>query len=285
MLKGLTRAGIGTVGTLEHFVKLAAENGFDAIDASGGELLKLVEDYGADGAREWLRETGRERIAIGAIGLSTEWRADEAKFREDLTKLAVEARAASALGCTACCTYIMPSTDSPAAHYAVTVIRRLRACAQILGAYGIRLALEFIGSHHLRTVRKNPFLWKLSETLELIDAIGEPNVGLLLDSYHWYTNELGVEDIERLRAGQIVHAHINDAPSVPIPEALDNGRLYPGEGVIDLKGFLLALHRIGYKGVIAQEVLSKTPREGTAEELVRYSREAFDRVFKAAGLE
>lgn len=285
MLKGLTRAGIGSVGTLENYVRLAAENGFDAVDAGASELQELIAARGADGARAWLQDIGQSRVAIGSIGLSVEWRADEAKFREGLTKLAAEAQAAEALGCKACCTYIMPSTDSPAAHYAVLVTRRLRICAQILGAYGIRLALEFIGSHHLRTIRRNPFLRTIQETLDLIDAIGEPNVGLLFDSYHWYTNELGLEDIKRLRAEQIVHAHINDAPDVPVAEALDNARLYPSEGVIDLKGFLQALRHIGYKGVIAQEILAKNPREGTAEQLVRYSKEAFDRVYKAAGLE
>jgi sugar phosphate isomerase/epimerase len=284
MLKGLTRAGIGTVGTLENFVRLAAENGFDAVDVGGGELQELIAAHGVDGARAWLQDKGQGRVAIGSIGLNVEWRTDEAKFREGLTKLAAEAQAAEALGCTACCTYIMPSTDSPAAHYAVVVARRLRTCAQVLGAYGIRLALEFIGSQHLRTIRKNPFLWTIQETLDLIDAIGEPNVGLLFDSYHWHTNELGVEDIKRLRVEQIVHAHINDAPDVPVSEALDNARLYPGDGVIDLKGFLQGLHHIGYKGVIAQEILSRNPREGSAEELVRYSKEAFDRVYKAAGL-
>lgn len=285
MLKGLTRAGIGSVGTLEPYIQLAAEYGYDSIDVGGSELKELVAvQGGAEEARRWLQDKGRGRVAIGAFGLSAEWRGSEEQFRDSLVHLAAEARAAAALGCTACCTYIMPSTDSPAAPYALLVARRLRTCAQILGAYGIRLGLEFIGSHHLRTVRRHPFLWTIDQTLDLTDAIGEPNVGLLFDSYHWYTNELDVSDIKRLNARQIVHAHINDAPDVPVADALDNARLYPGEGVIDLKGFLLALDHIGYTGVIAQEVLSKNPREGTAEELVRYSKEAVDRVYEAAGL-
>ena len=56
--------------------------------------------------------------------------------------------------------------------------RRLRTCAQILGAYGIRLGLEFVGPHHLRTAWKHPFIWTLDETLDWIDAIGEPQCRL-----------------------------------------------------------------------------------------------------------
>ena len=39
---------------------------------------------------------------------------------------------------------------------------------------------------------------------------------------------LTVADIEKLRADQIVHVHINDAPDVPVEEVLDNGTIVPG---------------------------------------------------------
>ena len=109
-------------------------------------------------------------------------------FPRGLPKLAQAAEAAAALGCTSCCTYVLPSTDLGAAHFMALATRRLRTCAQILGAYGIRLGLEFVGPHHLRTRWKHPFIWTIDETLDWIDAIGERNVGLLFDSYHWYTN-------------------------------------------------------------------------------------------------
>ncbi|WP_052487052.1 sugar phosphate isomerase/epimerase family protein [Gordoniibacillus kamchatkensis] len=269
---------------MADFIRLAAEYGFDAVDAGGGELKELVSAHGEQGARAWLQETGQGKVRIGSIGLSVEWRGDEAKFRQGLAGLAAEAQAAAALGCTASCTYILPSTDLPAAHFAVLATRRLRTCAQVLGAYGIRLGLEFVGPHHLRTRWANPFLWTPQETLDWIDAIGEPNVGLLYDAYHWYTNELTADDIRKLRPEQIVHVHINDAPDVPVAEALDNGRLYPSEGVIDLAGFLRALHDIGYQGVVAQEILTQAPPQESPEALAQRSQAAFERVYAAAGL-
>ncbi|UUZ89861.1 sugar phosphate isomerase/epimerase [Paenibacillus sp. P25] len=137
--------------------------------------------------------------------------------------------------------------------------RRLRTCAEILEAYGIRLGLEFVGPHHLRTRWANPFIWDIPSTLDWIDAIGKKNVGLLFDAYHWYTTEAGYEDILKLGASQIVHVHINDAPDVPVAEVLDNDRLYPGEGVIPLADFLRGLRQIGYSGVVAQEILTPQP--------------------------
>jgi sugar phosphate isomerase/epimerase len=280
MLKGLTRAGLGEIGSDEQFIDLASEYGFQTIDVDARGLVKHFG--GAEQAKERLQQKG---LIIGSIGLPVEWRSTNEAFLSGLASLIEEAEAAASLGCKRCCTYVLPSVDMNAAHFMVLATKRLRLCAQILGAYGIRLGLEFVGPHHLRTQWKNPFVWTMQETLDWIEAIGEPNVGLLLDAYHWYTNELTVADIERLRVDQIVHVHINDAPDLPVAEVLDNGRLYPGEGVIDLAGFLRALHTIGYAGPVAQEILTASPPADSPEVLTARSQQGFAKVYKAAGLE
>ncbi|OPA81225.1 xylose isomerase [Paenibacillus selenitireducens] len=277
MLKGLTRAGLGEVGTDERFIQQAAAYGFDAVDI---DAFSFIERHGLEEAKAIL---AKNNVVIGSIGLSVEWRGTEEVFQNGLQKLAQEAAAAAALGCTSCCTYILPSTDYKAAHFMALATRRLRRCAQILGAYGVRLGLEFVGPHHLRTAWANPFIWTLQETLDWIDAIGEPNVGLLFDAYHWYTNGLSVADIEALDAHKIVHVHINDAPDVPVEEAMDGERLFPGEGVIDLAGFLRGLQRIGYQGVVSQEILAPAST-ASSEQLLQRSKAGFDAVFAAADL-
>lgn len=278
MLRGLTRAGMGAIGSDELFIELAAKEGFQAVDI---DAKGLNERLGTAGAIEKLAHHG---IVIGSIGLPVEWRSGEEEFRAGLNALTEAAAAARTLGCKSFCTFILPSTDWKPAHFMAIATRRLRICAQILGAYGIRLGLEFVGPHHLRTAWKYPFIWTMEETLDWIDAIGEPNVGLLLDAYHWHTNSLMAADIERLQAHQIVHVHINDAPNLPIEAVLDNDRLYPGEGVIDLEGFLRGLQHIGYDGVVAQEILTPSIPEDTPQQLIRRSKAGFDRVFAAAGL-
>jgi sugar phosphate isomerase/epimerase len=283
MIKGLTRAGLGPdIGDLETFIQLASQYGFGAVDTSGEEIEKLISKYGVNGANAFCQE---KEVLIGAIGLSPQWRNDEEEFRSGLTRLAQDAEAAASLGCTACCTYVLPSTDQNAAHFMALSTRRLRTCAQVLGAYGIRLGLEFVGPHHLRTRWKHPFIWDLYSTLDWIETIGGNNVGLLFDAYHWYTNEHTTDDILRLKSEQIVHVHINDAPNVAISEVLDNGRLYPGEGVIDLGGFLRALQQIGYDGIISQEILTAAPPSESVEILLQRSQNGFAKVYRSAGIE
>jgi sugar phosphate isomerase/epimerase len=94
--------------------------------------------------------------------------------------------------------------------------------------------------------------------LEMAAEIG-PNVGVLLDCWHWYTSGGTTKDIRGLRPAQVVYVHVNDAPAgVPVDAQVDNVRALPGEtGVIDIAGFLRALEAIGYDGPVTPEPFSK----------------------------
>jgi len=238
--------------------------------------LELTEQYGQEGAADLL---ARHDVIVGSFGLEADWRGSEELFRSGLPRLVQMAEAAASLGCTSCCTYILPATDLPAATFMLAATRRLRLCAEILGAYGITLGLEFVGPHHLRTQWANPTIWSMQHTLEWIEAIHVRNVGLLLDSYHWHTNGLTTADLLALKPDQITYVHINDAKPLPIEQLQDFDRLYPGEGVIDLVGFLKSLKKIGYAGVVAQEVLAPAGTESSIERFAR-SKAGYDKLFK-----
>ncbi len=274
LLRGLTKAGLGNFTDDKQFIELAAKYGFQSVDL---DVKSFVEAYGLSEAKDILQSND---IQLGAIGLPVEWRKSSEEFSQDLVCLASVAKAAADLGCTRCCTYILPSTDLKSAPFMSLAIKRLKICAEVLGSYGIRLGLEYVGPHHLRDTWENPFIWTQDETLQLIEAIGLPNVGLLLDSYHWYTTGLTGEDLSNLNEQQIVHVHINDARDLPVEELKDNDRLYTGEGVIDLSLFLKSIMSTGYSGPIAQEVLTPSHPIESNEELLRRSKIGFDNVFK-----
>ncbi|WP_078434201.1 sugar phosphate isomerase/epimerase family protein [Metabacillus halosaccharovorans] len=273
MLRGLTKAGLGSFTDDKQFIELASEYSFQSVDLDAKDIIEV---YGLIGAKEILQVNN---IQLGAIGLPVEWRSSHEKFSKDLVNLASAAKAAQDLGCTRCCTYILPSTDLKSAQFMSLAVKRLRICAEILGSYDVRLGLEYVGPHHLRNTWTNPFIWTQEETLQLIDAIGLPNVGLLLDSYHWYTTGLSSEDLSNLNEQQIVHVHINDAADLPVEGLKDNDRLYTGEGVIDLPLFLKSIKKTGYSGPISQEVLTPKQPSESGEELIKRSKIGFDKVF------
>ncbi|MGC5774124.1 sugar phosphate isomerase/epimerase family protein [Paenibacillus pabuli] len=272
MIRGLTRAGLGNIESSEQYITNAAKYGFQSVDLNP---LSFIEEVGKEQAKHLLESN---QVIIGSSDLTVDWRTTDEQFREGLQSLVQMAEASASLNCYSCCTYILPSTDQPAASFMAAATKRLRLCADILDAYGIRLGLEFVGCHHLRTQWKNPFIWSVEDTLDWIETIHAPNVGLLVDSYHWHTNGLQIEEVLDLKKEQIVHVHINDAYDLPIEELLDYERLYPGEGVIDLQGFLNNLKAIGYNGVVSQEVLAPTPTLDT-NELFAKSKAGFDKVF------
>lgn len=279
MKQGISRAGIGKVTDTYQFAQLAAQYRFEAIEEDGAQICNWIEHTSINHASETLSQLA---VEIGAIGLPVQWRATEAQFQAGLPLLLQQAQAASALGCKVCCTYVLPAVNELPAHFLITASKRLKLCADILDAYGMSLALEFVGPHHLRHTASYPFMWSMEHFLDWIALLSRPNVGLLLDCYHWHTNEADLQAIKQLDAKQIAHVHINDAKPLPVNELLDFDRIYPGEGSIDVSGFLSALQAIGYKGVVAQEVLTSTASNDTPAVLLERSRQAFDHVWPKA---
>ncbi|WP_211747712.1 sugar phosphate isomerase/epimerase [Paenibacillus sp. Marseille-Q4541] len=272
MKRGLSKAGLGEVEDI-LFITKAAEYGFEAVDL---DAKGLIDHVGLSEAQSILEQ---HQISVGAIGLNVEWRKSDEEFQKGLLELASYASAARSLGCKVCCTYILPSTDDKPAAFMARAVKRLRICAEVLGTYGITLALEFVGPHHLRSTWSYPFIWTMNETLEMIDAMGVTNAGLLIDSYHCHTTGLSGAELGQLNSSQIAYVHINDAYDKPVDQLLDNDRLYTGEGVIDLSDFVQSLQAAGYNGVVSQEVLTSALPTESLDQLLEKSKAGFDHVF------
>jgi sugar phosphate isomerase/epimerase len=218
-------------------------------------------------------------VAPAAFGLEVEWRRDEETYQQGMGALEDQARFAQVMGATRCVTWMPPSvTDAEA--WDRIVVRRFGEMAAVLERFDIRLGLEWVGPHHLRAGAENamgpePWVYTMDDTLELIDRIGVPTVGLLVDSYHCYTTGVTEAQIAALGDQRIVHVHINDAPTGVGPTgARDGERVLPGLGEIDLAAFLRGLNAAGYQGFVAAEILA--PRNladdpETAAERVRES--------------
>ncbi|MEK3911582.1 sugar phosphate isomerase/epimerase [Paenibacillus sp. FSL H7-0331] len=260
------------------FLDAAATAQFPAIDYPIVPFSQVADEQSKDAAKELLLS---RQLVLGSFGLPVEFRKDENTFLSDLKELPKHAALAKHMGVTRCCTWLFPATDEPVAEYTCRFVRRLRECAKILGAYGIRFGIEWVGPKTSRTL-KHDFIHTLPGTLDLIDAIGETNVGLLFDSFHWFTSHATKEDILSLKADQIVLVHINDAPDKPKDQQIDNERLLPGEGIIDLKVMLTSLQQIGYDSFISVETFSKELPLLPPVEVALKTKSAVDRVIAAS---
>lgn len=263
MKTSLNGAGLnaGSLG-FEGFVDLAARHGFDGVDFGIGGAKKLADERGGP---EAVRDLFAQRkVAPATFGLEVEWRKDEETFNSSLAAFKEKLPLAQALGATRCCTWMPPSVSDELAAWEAQTVRRFRAVARLLGDYGVRFGLEWVGPKHLRVgdgaMGSQPWIYTLDGTLALIGEIGESNAGLLVDSYHCYATGIGETELSRLSDDQIVHVHINDARRGVGPDNVKDGdRVLPGAGEIDLAGFLNGLRAAGYGGFVAAEVLAPEP--------------------------
>ena len=169
---------------------------------------------------------------------------------------------------------LSPAASRPKDEQRKLVVDRLAAISEILQKSNIRLGLEFLGPLYMRTgpgrggEPRQPFIWTLPETVALAKDAG-PNIGAVLDVWHWYHSGGTVAEIVATDRSRIVHIHLSDAQERPAEEVRDNQRLMPGEGVVNLVGFLQALKKIGYQDGVSP----RTARTHSERHAGRRSRE------------
>jgi len=265
----LNRGSVKAGSDYESFVAAAAAGGFDGCDLDAGYAAQR-------GAAATADLFAGHHLRFGGWGLG-DWRGTDAAAADHLAKLPAHAAVARALDADTCATWIMPSSDRTLTENWRFHVERLAPVARVLADHGLRLGLEFVAPYHLRAKFAHEFAFTPGQMLELAGDVG-PNVGLLVDAFHLHCAGVPMSALERLTPRQVVLCHINDAPRIPVYDVQDGTRLLPGEGAIDLGGFLGGLATIGYAGPVSMEVFSDELRALDPAEAARRGAEACKRV-------
>jgi sugar phosphate isomerase/epimerase len=126
----------------------------------------------------------------------------------------------------------------------------LRQAAQWAAGFNVRLALEFRGS--------DTFCASLDTALALIAQCGEPNVGVNLDVFHYYTGPSKFEDLDLLTPDTLAFVQMSDVAGVPRELATDADRVLPGDGDFRLGPIVERLRALGYDGWVSLELMNPT---------------------------
>ena len=126
----------------------------------------------------------------------------------------------------------------------------LKQAAQWASAFKVHLALEFRGSA--------TFCSSLETALRLVAAAEEPNVGVNLDVFHYYTGPSKFEDLSLLTPANLAFVQVCDVLDVPRELATDADRILPGEGSFQLESMVAKLRELGYTGWISLELMNPT---------------------------
>ncbi len=108
--------------------------------------------------------------------------------------------------------------------------------SEVAAAAGVRLAVEPLNRFETDVVST------VAQGIELVDAIGSPALGLLLDSFHMNIEESSISDAIRAAGARIVHFQANE-----------NHRGFPGTGHLPWSDIARALNEVGYQGPVCLE--------------------------------
>jgi sugar phosphate isomerase/epimerase len=261
----------------QDFVKLAGRLGYGGVDVNLGAARK----DGVDATRALLAEA-KVRPAIAGLPVPFAM-PDEAAFQDALKGLDEQATFCAAIGLDRMMAVLSPGSPVPREERHAFIKGRLAPIAEILAKSKISLALEFLGPLMFRAKSPHAYIWTLNETVALARDVA-PNVGVVLDIWHWHHAKGTTADIVAAGKSRILHIHASDAKEQPPEEVRDNQRLMPGEGIIDAVGFFGALSKIGYEAGVSPEPIGRIPADMSPEDGARLGLETTLAVMKKAGV-
>lgn len=229
-------------------IQVAGESGFDVVEIWAPKLLHWLMQGGTlPGIWEQMNAAGLHAHSINSI--------ERINFGDERDRIGVQrlchAYCAAAGFLEIPWVVVVPASrpaglDDAAVHEETT--RALRELCDIANAYGgVGLAFEFLGFADCSVNT-------LAQAWAIVQAVERPNVGLVLDTFHFYAGGSTLESIADIDPARLAIVHINDAEDRPPAELSDAHRLLPGQGVIPLQEIMAAIRATGWDGVVSVEL-------------------------------
>jgi 2-keto-myo-inositol isomerase len=247
-------------------IRAASQARFDLIEIWAAKLHTYLEQHTTRDLRQLLDEHGLRAYSINSI--------------ENITFRPPGAQAALRLECVGLCQIareigcehivVVPGprpADADEEAIIAESVRVLRELGNVAARFDVKLAFEFLGFPDC-SVRT------LALGREIIARVGRRNVGLVIDTFHFYVGGSTLESIAPLAPDQLFIFHINDAEDRPKSELRDHHRLLPGLGILPLKEIVSALAAIGYSRMASVEIFRPEYWDWDSMELALRAREA-----------
>ncbi len=278
MTLDLVCGNIGVSASQLEAIDLAARHGFESVGADGAYLASLTGNQLAE-LKSLMKN---ESLVFGAAGLPVDFRQDQARFEGGMKKLPGIAAGLQRAGADRVTTWLRPCDDH------LTYLQnfrqhasRLRHVAEVLADGGIRLGLEYVAPKTSWASGRYPFIHTLAEMKDLVAEINVGNVGLVMDSWHWWHAGDTAADLLTLQGRDVIAVDLNDAPAgIAKDQQVDNRRELPcATGIIDVDAFLNALNQIGYDGPVRAEPFNQVVNQMTKDEACAAAAAALKKAF------
>ena len=252
-------------------LQAAKAAGFDYLEIWASKLRKFLKEKSAGELKDLFSESGLSPLSINSIEHIT---FRDAQAYESIKRECEELSSiAGRIGCP-CIVVVpgrLPQSGASRAEIIAESIEVLTELCDIAAAHGVSLAFEFLGQPDCSVP-------KLNLAAAIVRETNRDNLGLVIDSFHFYAGNSLFQTLETLDPELIHIFHINDAEDLPRDQLEDRHRLLPGLGILPLREMLAAFRSIGYDKVASVEIFRPEYWERDPFELAREARAATERV-------
>jgi len=245
-------ATVSLAGTLPEKLEAAASVGFNGVELFENDLLTF------DGTPAEVRRIGREfGLAITAFQPFRDFEAmPEPERARNLERAERKFDVMQALGTDLMlvCSNVHPAAVDDAARTAAD----LRTLAERAARRGLRVAYEALAwGRHVR---------RWSQAWQVVQDADHPALGLVLDSFHTLALKDDFAGIATLPAEKLFFVQLADAPlmTTDLLSWSRHFRNFPGQGDLDVVGFLRAVLASGYRGPLSLEIFNDEFRAAPA---------------------
>lgn len=250
-------ATVSISGDLQEKLEAIAAAGFDGIEIFEQDFI--ADDRGPAEVGRIIRDHGLEITLFQPFrdfeGLPEPHRAKAFDRAERKFDLMGELGADLVLVCSSTHPEALGGIDRSAADFAELGERAARR--------GLRVGYEALAwGRHVDDHR---------DAWEVVRRADHPNVGLILDSFHTLGRKIDPETIRRIPGDRIFFVQLADAPLIEMDLLYwsRHFRNMPGEGDLDVAGFMAAVAATGYAGPISLEIFNDQFRGGRPKNLAK----------------
>ena len=229
-------------------VEGAARAGFSGIGFWHTDLAHTLETRSLPEMKRILDDHGIRHVELEFL---TDWFLEgERKKQSDATRKLLM-RAAEALGARHIKVGDFFKEECPTSRLVADFAELCREASE----HGTRILFELMPFANVDT---------LEGAIELVRGAGAANGGIMLDTWHVVKLGISYEAVARMPGEFLLGVELNDGTfQAPwsLHEDTINHRKLCGEGEFDIKGFIAAVERAGYRGPYGIEVLNAEMRE------------------------
>lgn len=251
---------------LETDIKAASEAGFELIEIWAAKLRAFLKTKSTGDLKKLLDEANIEPYSINSIEHITFRSADDyAKIKAECEELS---RIAGEIGCPYVVVVPGKLPENAAKEEILDEsVKVLNELADIAEKYNVSLAFEFLG-------QTDCSVQTLDFCREIVEKVNRKNVGLVIDTFHFYAGNSTFAAIDALDPEKLFIFHINDAENLPKDNLTDAHRLYPGEGILPIKEMKSHFDKIGYDRMVSVEIFRPEYWNQDPFEVARKARKA-----------